>query len=693
MAIRLTDNKLLEHYRKTKIIKHKSDEYYNIPCAFDIETSSFYDEDGEKVAIMYHWQLQIGDYIRTGRDYTDLLSTINHISRALKLTKHRKIIIYVHNLGYEFNFIRKYFNVTKMFFVSPRKPLYIIIDENIILRCSYLLSGKSLDSIGKEIGYTKLIGDLDYERIRTPKTPLTDKEISYCLRDVEIVTKYIWKKMLQYGNVVNIPLTITGEVRHYCKSKLLIDDKCVYHKHIKYCYPNADVFELLFKAFAGGYTHANATFVDEVLEMIHSFDFTSSYPAVMLLEKYPTRFKPFKIRSLSIFNKFLENKACVFNVTFKRLKSKTIHHTLSRHKCNCSGYLACDNGRIIECDEVTTTLTDVDYETLVKFYEFENIRINKFYYAEYEYLPTEFLKCIIELYKNKTVLKGIAGEEENYLLSKGMLNSLYGMCVTNPVKGNISLVDDEYIEEEVNISSVLSRQAQNTKTYLLYQWGVWVTAYARRNLLEGVLEFNTDCVYCDTDSIKAINVERHIDYIERYNKDVEERLKQLAKRINIPFDDLNPKDKDGKRHLIGVWDYEGYYDTFKTLGAKRYFYKHGDKHSITVAGLPKKAVDYIIKQENPFDFFCDEMTIPAEHAHKQTHTYIDELREGVVTDYLGESYKYSQRSCIHIEKTSFKCNLLEEFMELIGGIAISQYSGKPFIDKNLNKQLKTTIYT
>ena len=93
------------------------------------------------------------------------------------------------------------------------------------------------------------------------------------------------------------------------------------------------------------------------------------------------------------------------------------------------------------------------------------------------------------------------------------------------------------------------------------------------------------------------------------------------------------------------------------------------------------------------DFFCDEMTIPVEHAYKQTHTYIDELRSGVVTDYLGVSYKYRQKSCIHIEKTSFRCNLLEEFIELIGGIAISQYSGKPFIDKNLNKQLKTTIYT
>ena len=579
-----------------------------------------------------------------------------------------------------------------MFFVAPRKPLYIEIDNNIILRCSYLLSGKSLANIGKELGCKKLVGDLDYEKIRTPLTPMTDTETSYCLRDVKIVSEYIAKKIAQYGNVVDIPLTITGEVRHYCKSKLLLDNKCLYHNHIKYCYPTADVFELLFKAFSGGYTHANAVFVEEVLEQVHSYDFTSSYPAVMLLEKFPTRFKPFKIRSIQVFNKFIENKACLFSVTFKRLQAKTTHHTLSRHKCNCTGHLACDNGRIIECDEVTTTITDVDYKILVKFYDFENIRINKFYYADYEYLPTEFVKCIIELYKNKTVLKGIVGEEENYLLSKGMLNSLYGMCVTNPVKGTILLVDDEYIEEEVNISQVLSRQAKNSKTYLLYQWGVWVTAYARRNLLEGVLEFNTDCVYCDTDSIKSINVERHTDYIERYNRDVGKRLRQLAKRINIPFDDLNPQDKDGKRHLIGVWDYEGCYDRFKTLGAKRYLYQLGEKYNITVAGLPKKSVDYITQQDDPFNFFCDEMVIPKEHSYKQTHTYIDELREGVVTDYLGVEYRYSQKSCIHIEKTSFKCNLLEEFIELIGGISISQYSGKPFIDKNIHNQLKTTIY-
>ena len=41
------------------------------------------------------------------------------------------------------------------------------------------------------------------------------------------------------------------------------------------------------QAFLGGYTHANARYSKKLLADVHSIDFTSSYPTVMISEKYP----------------------------------------------------------------------------------------------------------------------------------------------------------------------------------------------------------------------------------------------------------------------------------------------------------------------------------------------------------------------------------------------------------------------
>ena len=52
-------------------------EYYNIPCSFDIETTSFIDEFGNKSATMYVWQLGLNGCVIVGRTWDEYIQVIN----------------------------------------------------------------------------------------------------------------------------------------------------------------------------------------------------------------------------------------------------------------------------------------------------------------------------------------------------------------------------------------------------------------------------------------------------------------------------------------------------------------------------------------------------------------------------------------------------------------------------------------
>lgn len=208
--------------------KHK---YIDLPCAFDIETSSFFHSSGkeekEKVAVMYEWTFGILGYIIIGRTWKEFKEMILNIYLQLELFNDYRLVIYVHNLGYEFQFMRKHFEWESIFANKNRQPIYALTTNNIEFRCSYLLSGYRLEIIGEELDkykIKKLVGNLDYNKIRSPETPLTDKELSYCINDVKVVMCYIVEKLLEYKTISNIPLTKTGFVRRYVRNKCFYED-------------------------------------------------------------------------------------------------------------------------------------------------------------------------------------------------------------------------------------------------------------------------------------------------------------------------------------------------------------------------------------------------------------------------------------------------------------------------------------
>lgn len=685
-------------------------QYYCVPCGFDIETTSFY-EKNEKRAIMYEWTFGIDGRIVIGRTWEEFIDLIEFLINKFQLNGKTRLLVGIHNLAFEFQFIRKWFKWDKVFSVDKRKPIYAITN-GIEFRCTYQLTGLSLEKVAEDILFKwnikKDVGDLDYKKIRNSKTKLTDKEIKYCVDDVKIVMALMEEKANQDGGYHKIPLTKTGYVRNRCRNKCFGEEKdhVIKGKREKYTRAiqtlklNEDDYVDLKYAFQGGFTHANSWRVKDINKNVASYDFTSSYPAVLLTEKYPVS-KPVlwsdkmleRLKDYEYFKKTLNDYCCLITIRFTNLKEKFIYeHYLSRAKCKIYSFdksdYRIDNGRVIFAKILETTITEQDFLIIEKCYSWDSIDIIKMKTFIKGYLPTDFIKTIIELYKSKTKLKGIIEQVIEYMAAKSDLNALYGMCVMDIVRDE-NLYDDDWVpEKSKDVQYILDKYNFNKGRFLYYPWGVWCTAYARRNLFSGILEFGEDYIYSDTDSIKVLNAKDHLDYFIDYRTKLEEKIKIVSEYHGIPIEDFSPQTIKGVEKLIGVWEYEGTYGMFKTLGAKRYMYTtlnkktYNEEINITVSGLNKKVVvPYLNKMfnvkksrtyggrmkkiEKIFDFFNEGMYIPAGKTGKMTHTYIDDEVSGYVTDYQGNKAYYHEKSSIHLEDSDYKLSISEEYAEVL----------------------------
>ena len=203
--------------------------------------------------------------------------------------------------------------------------------------------------------------------------------------------------------------------------------------------------------------------------------------------------------------------------------------------------------------------------------------------------------------------------------------------------------------------------------FLFYPWGIWVTAYARRNLWSAILNVGNDYVYSDTDSIKALNFETHQPYIEAYNKEITFKLFKMMDYHQLNPSRLSPKTIKGEIKPLGVWEFEGIYSMFKTLGAKRYLVRENGHNKLTVAGLSKKnGMDYIESQcggdaNKVFNMFDDSLYIPADATGKMTHSYIDDEQELLIVDHNGIPARVISPSAIHLDKCDFTLSMSEKY--------------------------------
>ena len=81
------------------------------------------------------------------------------------------------------------------------------------------------------------------------------------------------------------------------------------------------------------------------------------------------------------------------------------------------------------------------------------------------------------------------------------------MSVTNTIRDKVifeNRTKDWHKEELTNEEIVEMLDKEKSKAFLSFAYGVWVTAYARNNLLRNVIKCDDYVVYCDTDSMKLV---------------------------------------------------------------------------------------------------------------------------------------------------------------------------------------------
>ena len=205
-------SELNKRYSPDCFITTKKTTYINIPCALDIETTSFYDAYGEKTATMYIWQFGIyNDLIIYGRTYTEFIELLNILQNFFQLSENRRLLCFVHNLGYEFFFLHLWLCWLKIFSIDKYVPVYALCLQGIEFRCSYLESGYSLKTLGEKLTkypVKKLTGNLDYDLIRHSKTEMTQKELDYCENDIQILLNYVRERFDNGDCITDFKITI-----------------------------------------------------------------------------------------------------------------------------------------------------------------------------------------------------------------------------------------------------------------------------------------------------------------------------------------------------------------------------------------------------------------------------------------------------------------------------------------------------
>ncbi len=575
--------------------KKRERDIINLVTAFDIETSLLSlppvpDVSHNDHSFMYIWQWAFTDqYVVVGRTWDDWQELTHNIADELRRYQEEKqlediprLVAYVHNLAYEFQFISGVyaFQPEECFFREPRKPIYCRMYDCIEYRCSYIQSNMSLAKFAQTMGcqVQKQSGaEFDYSKKRYPWTRLTDKELEYCIDDVITLVQAITIEMQRDGDDLRtIPLTSTGYVRRDAKKAIWPLRKTMIEKIL----PDIDQYRILRMAFRGGNCHANKDYAGKIYSNVESYDMTSCYPAQQLTKMFPIT--KFQFLSEPVTMERVEylisvGYAVVGIYKFWGLELKDHHEPVPYipiAKCNGVLQFRTDNGRLLSAGFAEMALTEIDLKIILKQYNFDKIACYRVMLAKKGKLPSLYLDVIKEYYRKKTTLKGAVSDDEQYLYmkSKNKLNSVYGMSAQDPIHQEIKYVDGEYIRSDYD-SGKADEALQ--KANFPYQWGVYTTAYAREALQKGIDLAGHSLIYCDTDSIKTIS---KVDFSE-----LNARLEKTAV-LNGAFAD----DKKGTRHYCGVFEPDAKYDRFITQGAKRYAYEHGGQIGVTVSGVTQQ---------------------------------------------------------------------------------------------------------
>lgn len=688
----ILDFKTYEYYNVEEILQNPQllpqadvyvgTKYINIGCGFDIETSKITDN----FTTMYMWQMSLEKITIIGREWWQFLELLDVMQKYYDLTEKRKLLCFIHNASYEWQFIHKHLtfaidkkhdNQPRVFAVEERKIVYFEIIQHIEFRDSYILTQRPLEKLPSayNLETKKLVGNVDYTQIVSRETLLDNKTLAYAINDVQILSEFFRKYVCTqfFRKNKKLPLTATGIVRADIKEsfrKCGKDEKQAHKNLLQRGYPKEKEYQDLFRwVFRGGFVHSNITTTDIIIENenIGSQDFKSSYPAVLLHEKFPTCFcrkKPEYFDKIKNDRKWLTHNAFYGVFEFKNICAKTPHtvESISKLVNYDSKSIIVDNGRLVKCDgRIVVALTEVDWLIYQDFYTWDSVKCLKdLRVSTKKPLPNWLKDVILKYYSIKETMPK---DSLDYKLAKANLNSIYGCCVTSIFNGKLVYTNNRLtpMEQDKTFDELKRNEI------LLPFYGIWCTAYARYNLLHyGFKKFsyaNSDyqAFYGDTDSIKYKNIIGNQYIFDDFNN----RIHRMNATMYVGK-------YDRKLFMnLGKFDFEGKWWKCKFLGAKRYIYNVAENGKIethvTIAGCRKGSLQEYCKNNNIdiYTAFSDGLQLSEKDSHKMTTKYNDDIMQMEFTDIKGNKVIQEELSNVSLVDIPFTMSMSSVYVGLI----------------------------
>lgn len=659
--------------------------FFEYGGGFDTESTTIkHTDDRGNVIIdncfLYCYQFSIGSNIWILRTETEFLSFMQKLIKEVKTAQHiyrcksLRMLLFVANMSHEYAFLKNYFvslGITEFFCKDKRNVLRVGLDKAVLFAECIGLFGTSLSNIAKTYCNTqKLAGDLDYNLVRTPATPLTESELQYCINDVAILSELHEVALNKYTRQQKkIPLTATGEIRAGVKARIRQPMKALNAEMQKLIVSEDVHYYIRQFGYNGGLCGSNIKYIGELLHDIEPYDLTSDYPAQMNHNFYPAGELITVTDTAEMIDNLTNGTMCYTQFKIGSINAKYTHYTLSKYKIpnydkyykheDCCRNVITANNKIVSGENIVFVGNEIDFRALKKMYTLKGVQILRQWKFTKKTLCTAIVRQNMnEWYKIKNELK-TNGQTKTvaYTESKKQVNGHYGLTATRLYKQNYDVNKATgNIEKQPEKDWIEILKTLWLNPYIAY----YTTSYAREILIDFISKYPDNIVQYDTDSMyiqHGYKYDELIAEIDKYNACIQ--------RLNMYIfgDDFK------YYHDLGQWSHDPTCIHFLPLGSKRYIKttidKTGEEHTETViAGLPKTAFDNILIQR---DLSVSELynqlvqhhdksfVIGYDECKKLTSVYDDRVscETIAITDYLGNTAECVQSSYHALYEATF----------------------------------------
>ena len=409
-------------------------------------------------------------------------------------------------------------------------------------RDSLKLFPMSVRSVARAFKLPEGKGELDYGEFREAGHHLTNEEIDYIRRDVQIVAQALAFNLGQGLNKMTIGANAMGWFKKQFGSK-----------RFKKLFPvlTLEMDEYLRGAYRGGFTYVDPMWAGRDLFSGISVDYNSMYPSMLISKPYPVG-EPLQFlgryEADTRYPLYVQSLTCSF-----WLKPRGIPMIQLRN----AGYYGEHEYVEHTIDPVSITLTCVDLELLFDNYEVDVLSWDggvKFQSMHGSELFGEYVEYWGEV---KRTSKG--GMRQ---LAKLMLNNLYGKFATHP---DVTQKVPVFNNETQIVEWKEGEHEERDPVYLPV--GEFCTAWARDTLIRAILVNRDRFIYCDTDSM---------------------HLRGTWEPSGIRLHDTD----------LCAWKVEGEFWRARHLRPKCYIWDLNHEISVTCAGMPEN-----IKRHCTFENF------------------------------------------------------------------------------------------